>query len=139
MTSGKNGVIETPLPSPETAPFWAATLEGRLSIQCCRDCGEYVFYPRLVCPSCMSDQLDWKDVTGVGSVYSFTVVERAPAAYKDMVPYVVALIELDEGPRMMSWVKTSDPSSVKIDMRVRVSFEKPSEHGALPVFEPIEH
>lgn len=127
-----------PLPTPETAPFWAATVEGRLSVQCCRACGTHIFYPRLVCPSCMSDELDWITCTGRGLVYSFTIVRRAPPAFADRVPYVVALIELEEGPRMMSWVRTPDVDGVRIGMPVVVDFEAVSEDVALPVFVPAE-
>lgn len=128
----------TPVPTPETAPFWAASVEGRLSIQCCRSCGTHIFYPRLVCPSCMSEDLDWITCSGRGAVYSFTVVKRAPPAFADMVPYVVALVELEEGPRMMSWVRTADIDGVHIGMPVMVAFDAVSEDVALPVFVPAQ-
>lgn len=125
-----------PQPTPETAPFWAATVAGRLSIQKCRACGEHIFYPRLVCTACMSDALDWVDCSGRGTVYAFTVVERAPGAFADMVPYVVALIDLQEGPRMMSWVRVDNVEDVHIGMPVSVIFDPLSETVALPVFVP---
>ncbi len=76
-------------------------------------------------------------LSGRGSVYSYTVVERTAPAYKAMVPYVVALIDLEEGPRMMSWVKADNPSTVKIGMAVMVAFARNEDGGALPVFEPV--
>lgn len=124
-----------PQPTPDTAPFWSATLEGQLSIQQCRACGKYVFYPRLLCPACLSSDLNWMVASGRGTVYSYTVVQRAPAAFASLVPYVVGLIELDEGPRLMSWIKT-DVHSVRIGMRVKVTFQRESDAVALPIFVP---
>ena len=126
-----------PKPTPETEPFWSATLEGRLRLQQCRDCGEYIFYPRLVCPHCLSDALEWRDCSGRGVVYSYTVVERAPAAFAEDAPYVVALVELAEGPRMMSWIRLEDVDAVSIGMPVTVDFERVSDEAALPVFRPL--
>lgn len=123
-----------PIPDPDTRHYWAATLQGRLSIQRCEDCRSHVFYPRLMCPNCCSNRLTWRDASGKGRVYSYTVVERSPSAFKDMVPYVVALVDLDEGVRMMSWIRTEDPYSVRIGMPIEVEFEPVSEDVALPVF-----
>jgi uncharacterized OB-fold protein len=123
-----------PIPDSDTRQFWTAASQGRLSIQRCEDCGTHVFYPRLVCPHCCSDRLAWKDASGKGRVYSYTVVERSPGAFKDMVPYVVALVDLDEGVRMMSRIRTDDPYSVRIGMPVEVEFDPVSEDVALPVF-----
>lgn len=125
-----------PEPTPETEPFWAAAREGRLTVQRCGDCGEHVFYPRLVCPACLSEALEWRTCSGRATVYACTVVERAPAAFADRVPYVVALVELEEGPRMMSWIRTDDPHAVRIGMPLQVEFEPASETIAQPVFVP---
>lgn len=129
-------IIESPEPSPETKPYWDAVRAGRLSLQRCDDCGDTIFYPRLICPSCMSDRLTWTDVSGRGELYSYTVVHRAGPAHKAMVPYVVALIALAEGPRMMSWLKTDDFAAIRIGMPVRVGFVRGEGDNVLPVFEP---
>ena len=102
-----------PLPQPvvnaDSLPYWNAAREGRLVIRKCRSCNTLHFMPRHLCPSCWSDDLEWIDSKGTGSVHSFTVVRRAPmAAFAPRAPYVVALIDLDEGPRMVPtcWAMT---------------------------------
>lgn len=126
-----------PKPTKISAPYWEACREGRLTIQRCQACGAYAFYPVYMCPQCTGLDLAWTEVSGRGSVYSCTVVERpATPAYRDDVPLAVALIELDEGPVMMSNVVGADPYSVRIGDRVRVAFKPMSDTVTLPVFEP---
>ena len=130
-----------PLPviDPGTRPFWDAAKEHRLSIPKCRDCGQHHFYPRELCPHCHSDALDWVDVTGEGEVYSFTVARRpAGPAFADDVPYVIALIALDEGPRMLTNIVTDDVDTVAIGDRVRVRFVDVTAEVTLPRFERTE-
>lgn len=126
----------TPQPDADTAEFWAATLKGRLRIQQCRSCGRFVHYPRAACPSCMSRDLGFEDASGRGVVYSYTIVYRAPAAFADEVPYVVALVDLDEGARLLSRLVGVTPDSVAIGMPVQVTFHPLSDDAALPFFEP---
>ncbi|MCC5808840.1 MAG: Zn-ribbon domain-containing OB-fold protein [Ectothiorhodospiraceae bacterium] len=127
-----------PVPNNETAPFWKAAGAGRLEVQRCGACSRHVFYPRLVCPYCMSEQLDWVEVSGRGKIYSFTLVHKAPPAFRGEVPYPVALIELDEGVRMMSRLMVENHTRLRIGMPVRVRFEAASEEISLPVFELVE-
>lgn len=110
-----------PYPQPDdvTQPFWDALAEGSLRIQRCRSCERHVFYPRSVCPWCMSAHLDWVDSSGHGTIYSYTVVHRAPPGFAD-APYVVALVELAEGPRMMTRVIDVEPGSVEIGQKVEL-------------------
>jgi uncharacterized OB-fold protein len=129
-------IVETPEPSPETRPYWEAVRAGKLSIQRCEDCGEHIFYPRLICPSCMSEKLSWVKTSGRGQVYTFTVVQRTGPAHKSMVPYVVALVTLAEGPRMMSWLKTDDIAAIRIGMAVKLGFAHGEGDNVLPLFEP---
>ena len=96
-----------PLPGPDinadARTYWAAAAEERLVVQCCDECGIYRFYPRPLCPDCASDQATWTEVSGQGSVHTFTIVHRAPnKEFQAITPYVIALIDLDEGPRMMA-------------------------------------
>jgi uncharacterized OB-fold protein len=98
------------------ARYQAALNEGRFLIQRCNDCDKHVFYPRVVCPHCGGASLAWVEPKGTGVVYSTTTVRRKPDAGGD---YDVALIELDEGVRMMSRVEGLPPTEVKIGMRVR--------------------
>jgi uncharacterized OB-fold protein len=122
--------------SPETQAFWDACRDGRLTFQRCRDCKRAQFYPRAICSHCQSKQLDIAASAGNGHVYSFTVVHRAPSAeFRSRVPYVLALIDLDEGFRLMANVMHCDPASVTIGMTVRLTFETVGEQR-LPQFEP---
>lgn len=118
-----------PLPPPEpngdSRPYWDAAREHRLVIRRCRDCGAKHFMPRHLCPQCWSDRLEWIDCKGAGTVASFSIVHRAPTApFKAQTPYVVALVDLDEGPRMMSNIVGDGALDVAIGERVRVTFEE---------------
>jgi uncharacterized OB-fold protein len=130
---------ERPLPVPDaaTGPYWAAAREQRLVMPRCEDCGLYHFYPRTLCPHCSSPQLQWMQVSGAGTVYSFTVIHRAPSpAFAGAVPYVVAAVKLAEGPHMMTNVVGIAPDTVRIGMPVQVVFHKFSEEITLPMFAP---
>jgi len=119
-------LYDKPLPAIDagTRPFWDATRAHRLSIPRCRPCGRHHFYPRELCPHCHSQDLEWVDVSGRGEVYSYTIV-RKPAGpmFAADVPYVVAMIALDEGPRMLTNIVTDDVEAVRIGDRVRVSLD----------------
>jgi uncharacterized OB-fold protein len=118
-------------------PFWEATRENRLMVQKCKDCEQHIFYPRLACPHCFSDNVEWVDASGKGTVYSYTVVQsNAPSAFVDDIPYVVAVVKLDEGVRMLSNIVGCDPGQVTCDMPVEVTFEKLDEAFTLPKFKP---
>ncbi len=132
-------VIERPMPTPDaaTGPYWAAAHAGRFVMPRCNDCGKYHFYPHPLCPFCSSAKLEWVEVSGRGKLYSYTVVHRAPSkAFADEVPYVVAVVELDEGPRLMSNLTGCAPETAQIGMPLKVAFRKLSESVTLPVFEP---
>ncbi|MBA3741380.1 Zn-ribbon domain-containing OB-fold protein [Sporichthya sp.] len=119
----------------DNTPYWDGAARGELRLQRCAACGVARFYPRLLCPECWSDSVGWFTASGDGTVYSYSVVHRAPSAnFADAVPYVVALIDLDEGPRMLSNVEADDPEAVQIGDRVRVRFERVDENSAIPVF-----
>jgi len=127
-----------PTPSPETTPFWAGCREHKLLVQRCSACGHHQFYPRILCTECASDRVDWVEATGRGKVKSFTIVRRpVTAAYADETPYVIALIELDEGPTLMSNVVQCDVDTVRIGMPVAVSFEAWSDDITMPLFRPV--
>ena len=113
-----------PVPNADTKPFWDACNEGRLIYQSCRSCGHTQFYPRAICVNCEGRDLDWLDATPAGTVHTFTVVHRAPTpAFREDAPYVLALIDLDDGFRMMMNVVDCDPEAVEIGMAVRIVFE----------------
>ncbi|MGC1283264.1 MAG: OB-fold domain-containing protein [Streptosporangiaceae bacterium] len=129
---------ERPLPlfpEPDTAPFWAATAEHRLTYQVCRACGQVVFHPRRHCTCCTSGDLEWRDSAGAGTVYTFTVIrQHGHPFFRARIPYLVGLIDLDEGFRMLAEI-AADPETAQVDQRVIVTWE---DHADLsvPIFEP---
>lgn len=125
-----------PTPSPETSEFWAATAEGRLLLKRCNDCATVIWYPRALCPQCHSKDTSWFDAAGTGQVYSFTVSRRGEGAYRESAPYVLAYVELEEGPRLMTNIVDCDPESVTVGQRVRVVFADTGEGSALIRFAP---
>ena len=131
--------METQLPQPvanaDSLVYWNAAREGRLVIRKCNACGELHFMPRHLCPVCWSDQLEWIEASGGGSVHSFSIVRRASApAFTSRVPYVIALIDLDEGPRMMANILGEDALTVAIGDRVKLSFEDRGDGALVPQF-----
>jgi len=101
----------------------------------CEDCGRFHFYPKPVCPHCQGPRLAWAEASGHGEVYSHSTVHRAPSpAFKDEVPYVIAIVKTDEGPHLLSRVVGVPDGAVRIGLRVRVRLEK-KEDSTLPVFE----
>ncbi len=126
-----------PAPDPTTAPFWKAASEGRLEVQRCGSCKKLVFYPRPICPGCGSRELSWEKLQGVGVVYTYTVVYRpAHPGMAPATPYVVAIVELEEGARIMTNIVDCDPRAVSIGMEVEVVFEKLSDEVCIPLFRP---
>ena len=128
-------------PEPNTQTFWENAKAGRLSYQQCKDCNEVVFTPRILCTSCGSANLDWKDSKGEGQVYTFSVVrQNRNPAFSSLGAYVLAWIDLDEGFRMLSnVVGVEDPTKdLEVGQRVKVEFE-PQDSGEypIPVFRPI--
>ncbi|WP_194841246.1 Zn-ribbon domain-containing OB-fold protein [Salinibacillus xinjiangensis] len=127
----------TPIADGDSGPFWEGCQEEKLVIQKCKECDNHIFYPRYVCPNCMSDDLQWVEACGKGKVYSYTIARRAAhPSFKADVPYVVALIELKEGVRIMSNIINCDVEEVDCDMDVRVVF-KDQEGMLIPKFELI--
>lgn len=127
--------LPAPEPTPDAEPYWQGAREQRLLLQRCSRCGHRQFPPRHLCTTCQHDQHDWVEASGTGTVYSFTIVHRAPlAAFRDRVPYVVALVDLAEGPRMMANVVGDDALGVGIGEPVEVCFEPRSGGAMVPQF-----
>lgn len=127
-----------PVVAPWARPFWDAAREGRLILQHCEDCDRVIHYPRMACPHCSSKNLDWKSASGRGTIYSFTVVEsNAPSAFAGDVPYVVAVIRLDEGVQMLSNIVECDHDELVCDLQVEVVFEHLNDDFTLPKFRPV--
>lgn len=117
---------------PTTYRFWAAAARRELVIQQCADCGAHQFYPRPFCLACGSKVLDWSEAKGTGTVYSLSEVHMSPAPELE-TPYVVAIVELDEGPRLMTNIVNG---RCGIGDRVRLSWRDRSGKPPVPVFEP---
>jgi len=135
MTQEKEG-WPAPLPTidSESAAYWQAAHEGYLGIPHCKSCDKYFFYPRAICPFCQSKELETARVSGRGTIYSYTVVRRHPnPAFNARVPYVIALIDLAEGPRLLTALR-SNPEEVKIGSAVEAIFEELSPQISLPCF-----
>jgi len=132
---------DKPLPviSAANAPFWDAARAGRLSMQRCLSCG-HVRYPIApVCPRCLADEHEWTTLSGRGSIFSYVVFHQVyNPAFRDDVPYNVALIQLDEGPRMFSNIVTGDGETPKVGDRVEVCFEPVTAEVTLPRFRLAE-
>lgn len=127
----------SPYVSPESLPFWNATRERRLVLPRCEECGLVFWYPRRFCPQCSSRRIAWQDAAGTGVIYSFTIVRVGPGKFREHAPYAVAVIELDEGPRLTSNVIGTDVEALAIGQRVRVVFDATEEGAMLPRFTPI--
>lgn len=118
--------------SPVTEPYWRAAAEGRFTLPRCGDCDRVQFPPRGWCPHCWSADLEWVEVSGRARVLTFSVVHQPPSEAWD-VPYVLAVVKLEEGPQMMCNIVDCEPSDVAVEMDVVVTFE-PRGDIALPQF-----
>jgi uncharacterized OB-fold protein len=134
--------LQRPLPTPmtpEAKPYWDGLKDEKLMLPKCEDCGKAFFYPRIACPHCHSRNVGWTQASGKGKLYSFEIAYRSlNPAFKIEPPYVLAMIELEEGPRIMSNLINIEatPEAVKIDMPVEVVFEKQNDDVTIPLFQP---
>lgn len=120
-------------------PFWAALKRHELRLQQCEDCGTLRYIPAEICPRCGSRACAWTPVSGRGRIYTYTVVRRGPtAAYQAEAPYVIAHVELEEGPRMISNLVGCDPAQARIGLPVEVVYEDVSSDWTLFKFRPAQ-
>jgi hypothetical protein len=128
-----------PAPPPqinvETKTFWDATAEGKLMLPRCNACDVVIWYPRLFCPECGSTDIGWLEASGKGTVYSYTINRRGQGDYRDLA-YVVAYVELEEGPRVLTNIVDCDVEQVSVGQAVQVVFHPTSNGAALPRFRP---
>jgi uncharacterized OB-fold protein len=131
--------LPAPVPEvqPETEAFWTATARGVLLLQRCADCELRIWYPRYVCPYCHSTDLRNIEASGRGTIHSFTVTTRGILDYANCGPYVLALVELAEGPKMMTNIVDAEPDSLFIGQDVTVVFHDTGAGNALPRFTPV--
>jgi uncharacterized OB-fold protein len=132
-TSMKKSYQDDPyaLTYPETMPFWQAAEANQFLVKGCNNCNKAHWYPRVVCPFCGSDQTNWTEASGQGTIYSFSLIERADP------PYVLAWVTLDEGPVITTNIVDCELASVKIGDKVKVKFRPTTEGRLMPVFVPI--
>ncbi|MFM8355674.1 MAG: Zn-ribbon domain-containing OB-fold protein [Gammaproteobacteria bacterium] len=133
--------INRPLPSldePDTAPFWAATRDRELRYQRCANCGTVVFHPRRHCTGCTDGKLEWHTASGHGTLYTFSVVRQSyHPFFRQKVPYAIAWIDLDEGPRLLTNITgVADPNAeLRCGQRVTVEWEE-HDNLCIPLFRP---
>ncbi len=129
-----------PLPqaTPETQEFWDGLKRAELRIQQCQDCQQHYFYPRPFCPHCHSTNVEWVTASGKGTLETFVINHRAMGGFADEVPYVIAVVTLEEGPRMMTNLVNieADPEHVAADMAVEIVYDAVTDEVTLPKFQP---
>ena len=131
----------TPPPQPQTSldeEFWAHCARERLCFQVCLSCGTWRHLPRIMCAGCGSPEWEWKQSSGKGHLYSWTVTHQAMMPqFASQVPYIVGVIELEEGVRMISHLRGIEREALELDLPVELEFERLGEEVALPMFRPI--
>ncbi len=113
----------------EAAPFWEASVDGRLVLPVCDACGHHIWYPRSWCPVCGSDSVTWTEMSGRGTVYACTVIRKGMGPWAAAAPFVGGYVQLEEGPRILTNVVTDDPESVHIGMEVTAVFVPVTDDG----------
>jgi uncharacterized protein len=112
-----------PEPTPVTQPFWDGLREHKVKIQYSPSAGRYVFYPRILAPGTLADDLEWREVSGAGTLYAFTVADRPTAPpWADSLPQLLAIVELNEGPRVSTEMVDVDPADLRVGMPVKAVF-----------------
>jgi len=123
-----------PIATAWSEPFWAELREGRFTLQRCSDCGRFAGYPKVFCPHCYSDDLEWVPASGKGRIYTHsTVINNPPSTFVDELPYVIAIVTLDEGPRFLTRIVDADPEDVACDIPVELEIRE-EDGGPMPMF-----
>lgn len=126
-----------PVPNPESQQFWDATAQGRIELPRCTQCNLVIWYPRALCPDCQSTDLRWETMSGRGTVYSYSINRSGGSRrWREHLPYVVAYVQLVEGPTMLTNVVDCDPETVSVGMVVDAVFDDTGEGSALVRFRP---
>jgi uncharacterized OB-fold protein len=126
--------------TPETERFWRGATEGRFLLSECAECGLVYHYPRALCPDCFSDDVAWREASGEGAIYSYSVARQVSGWPDEALPLVVAYVSLDEGLRVMTNVVDCDPEEIGVGTPVEARFVPTGEEGvSIPVFAPSEN
>ncbi len=131
-TPAQDRKLRDPSLNPGDQPYFDACAEGKLLIKKCGDCGEVHHYPRALCPFCFSGKVDWLQTKGAGVIYTYSVTRRGGP-----VPYCIAYVTLDEGPKMMTNIVDCDLDSIKVGQKVKVVFKKTENGSSVPMFTPV--
>jgi uncharacterized OB-fold protein len=133
-----SGGIPLPVLQDWNRPFFEAGLSGKLLLQRCSRCDLLIYYPRMFCPGCLSDRYLWEEMSGLGTIYSFAIVWHPQhPAFEKLVPITLVIVDLQEGPQMVSTLINCAPEEASIGMRVRVIFDRVSDGIAQTKFEPV--
>ena len=126
-----------PRPTPETQPYWDAARAGELRVQRCAACRQHYFYPRPFCPRCGSADVAWVPVSGRARRHSYVISHRPAPGFEAEVPYAIAVVELEEGPRLMTNIVgvENTPERLELDMELEVVFQERGDQ-CVPVFRP---
>ena len=128
---------DLPVPDLETQPYWDAAREGRLLIQRCDACDHRFHYPRPFCPKCWSDAVSWEEASGRATLYTWSVVRQNDLPpWPERVPYVAAVVDLEEGPRMLTNIEGCEPEDLREGMALHVAFREETDEITLPIFRP---
>jgi uncharacterized protein len=129
--------FDLPNPDDETRPFWDGCREGKFLVRHCNACREYHFYPRPFCPKCWSTDVDWVEASGRAHLYTYSVVHANDLPpWPERVPYVAAVVDLDEGPRVMTNVEGIEFDDIEIGMALTVDFKSIDDDVSIPIFRP---
>ena len=130
-----------PVPTHDTQPYWDAAKEHRLVLPYCAACDAYDFYPRPFCRQCFSWDIEWRDASGKGTLHTYVINHRPARGFDEMTPYVIAVVELEEGPRMMTNIVMEEEPTVdnlRIDAPVEVVFDDVTDEVTLPRFRLVQ-
>ena len=137
MTTAYKKPLPRPLSPELTKPFWDAAKRHELAMPRCQKCDKFFFYPREECPRCASQDLGWATVSGKGRLHAYTIVHQvANAAFRDDAPQVYAVIQLDEGPRMISNMVDCPHEDLQVDMPVVALYDDVTPEWTLVKFKP---
>jgi hypothetical protein len=127
-----------PSPTPETAPYWEGAKAHELRIQFCTECNKHFFYPRIFCPNCLSDAVEWRKVSGKGTLLTYVLSARPAPGFQDELPYAIAIVQLDEGPHLMTNIVNTEitPENLPAGMALEVVFDDVNDEITLPKFQP---
>lgn len=127
-----------PKPTPETQAFWDGARAGELRIQRCAACRQFYFYPRPFCPRCASPEVEWVAISGRARLHSYVISHRPAPGFEEEVPYTIAVVTLEEGPRLMTNIAGVEctPEKLELDMELDVTFQQRGDQF-VPVFRPV--